>query len=197
MDHADDVEGQKLGERVGQDIDRTGENTECDLCYEQDERSIKIEHRNLLAFIFHIIKLRSSRASACLIWWPVLRLDAACPFEEISQIVEFLFAQVELRHLTTALDSGRLRLHPAFIVSRAPSGSSSPPTLPDIAQLGREIGALTQQRMAIDAGVFLPDVFAARDCISERRFIRGCGFHVVMAVRRQSHEDREKNMEPP
>jgi hypothetical protein len=46
--------------------------------------------------------------------------------------------------------------------------------------------------MAIDAGVFLPDVFATRDCISERRFIRGCGFHVVMAVRRQSHEDREK-----
>src|SRR5690606_25737359 len=35
VDHADDVEGQQLGERVGQDIDRTGENAECDLRDEQ------------------------------------------------------------------------------------------------------------------------------------------------------------------
>src|SRR5690606_11676731 len=55
VDHADDVEGQKLGERVGQNIDRTGENTECDLRDEQDERSIEIEHRDLLAFIFHVV----------------------------------------------------------------------------------------------------------------------------------------------
>jgi hypothetical protein len=53
VDHSDDVEGKKLGKRIGQDIDRAGQDAEQDLRQEQAEGSIEIEQGHLLSLVFH------------------------------------------------------------------------------------------------------------------------------------------------
>src|SRR5512145_1726110 len=89
---------------------------------------------------------------------PALRVDPARPLQEIDEVVELLVGQMELRHLAPTGHAARLRLHPADEGGpRALLVLVAAVARPDVAELRGEIGALAEQRMAIDAGVALPD----------------------------------------
>ena len=53
VDHAQDVEGQDLGQEIGQDVDGAGQRADGDLDDEQDHRAGEIVVGDLLRFVFH------------------------------------------------------------------------------------------------------------------------------------------------
>ena len=101
----------------------------------------------------------------------------------LGKIVQFLIGQIELRHLAPAFDSGRLCCHPGLqAFARAGLVLVAAIALPDIAELGREIGALAQDRVAVDAGVLLPDMLAARHGVRQRLLVRRGRADVVASL---------------
>src|SRR5690606_39982484 len=58
------------------------------------------------------MRIHDAHLSALLVWRPVVGIDLRSPLEELRQIVDFLLAQVELRHRATPRGAQRLRLHP-------------------------------------------------------------------------------------
>ncbi|MHC2749108.1 hypothetical protein ACVIWV_004562 [Bradyrhizobium diazoefficiens] len=66
MDHPDDVERQEGRQRVGQDVDGSGEQAEQDLGQEQRQRAVEIQHRDFLGLIFHLGSLCLERGLAAL-----------------------------------------------------------------------------------------------------------------------------------
>src|SRR4029078_5241858 len=65
-------------------------------------------------------------------------------------------------------------------------------TFPDIAELWGEVGALAEQRVAIDAGVALPDMLAADDTLAQCSVRRAGRGHVEMGVQGQCNKDDEE-----
>ncbi len=121
--------------------------------------------------------------------------DRVGPQQEVGEVADFLVAEVEARHLTAALDARGLRLDPAlghleggcWIVCDAPAGHH-------VADFRREVGALAEDRMAVDAGVALPDMLAGGDALGQRGFFRRDVDDVVVAVGRETeeYEDEEQ-----
>jgi len=114
-----------------------------------------------------------------------------------SEVVEFRVDQVELRHLVASLDTAGLRLHPGD--QRRPCAFGVlPPAVadPDGAEFRGEAGALTEQRVAVDAGVPLPHMLAACDAVGQRGLVRAGCSDVVVAVDRQGDEGDEEEERP-
>src|SRR6185312_15856343 len=129
---------------------------------------------------------------------PALCIDAARPLEKIHEVVELGFTEIELRHLATPFDTGRLTLHPAFeSLARARGIVFSTVTHPYVAELWSEVRPLTKNRVAVDAGVRLPDALAASDTRGEPLCIGRCGNGIVVALQGQSQKDRKKKCTSP
>src|SRR5208337_1396886 len=116
---------------------------------------------------------------------PALRVGPACPGEEIGEIVEFVLAEVELRHLAAALSARRLRLHPILDgLMRRGRILVAAPAFEHVADFRSETRSFAIDRVAVETGVALPDALAPFDGRREMGLVRALGQDVMAAVRR-------------
>jgi hypothetical protein len=113
----------------------------------------------------------------------------AGPLQELDQVVELLLVQVELRHLAATGGIGRHGLHPGLDEVAAAARYH-------VAQLGREVRAFAQQRVAADAVARFPDVLAAHHRGGDGRALERLGMRCSVSTI-STMNSSTKNAVPP
>src|SRR5699024_5198205 len=131
------------------------------------------------------------QASAFDVGWPVVCVDFRSPLQELGQVGQLLIGQVELRHLATAGNTGRLRLHPCG--QEVLEACFAAATMEYVAQFGGKVCTLTQQGVTAAAVVGLVNVFSANHRLCQLISIGtlGNGFLCVVCQRKE-HQNEEQ-----
>ena len=116
---------------------------------------------------------------------PVLVVDARDPRQERDDLGDLLVGQIQVRHQPPV---PLLGVEPRGILQELPQVGVTA-LLGDLGQVGRVVGALAEQRVAVDAVLAVPHVLARDDRARERLLVRERG-ELAVTVDRQPEEDQ-------
>jgi hypothetical protein len=154
--HAGDVERDGRKQQVADDIlQAQRDQAEDDLPHEQASAAMKYSLATAAIDVFEVVVLcHGSFLSAFDVGRPLFGVDLGWSTSGTRPDRRAAAREVELRHLAAAGGVGGL----AFIQALMKSAAAA---LVDVAQLGREVGAFAQQRVAADAVARFPQMLAA------------------------------------
>ena len=114
--------------------------------------------------------------------------------QEADDVVKLGIAELELRHLMPVRDQSGLRLEPDLERCRGQRRIAIAAVfLPNLADFRRKAGTLAPERVAVEAGVLLPDALAARHLLRDGMgFLNATGAHVT--VGHEACEDGEESI---